>query len=500
MRKIGRLLPEARLLRTALSAILTLIAMCAAPDALPQDSIDLQDCRINAGPGYPGIKARCGILLRPLNPADPGSQLIDLNVAVVPALSLEPEADPFVPIAGGPGQASTQFYAAQASAFEDIRRKRDIVLMDQRGTGQSAAMNCAASDELTGVDVSAEDILAETRGCLDSLPYDPRFFTSSIAVQDLEALREALGYAQFNVYGISYGTRVAQHYARRYPQSVRSVVLDGVVPPQLALGPAIAGEAQRALDSIFSRCSENDACHARFPTLGEEFAALRARLREAPVEVALSHPLTGRPDSLRFGSNELAGAIRLLSYHPNTIALIPLLIHEAANGNLAPIAAQYMQSRDSLADALAVGMHNAVVCTEDVPFIKTDSSARDALEQTYIGPLLLDSMRTACSIWPAGIIDDDFKEPLTTALPVLLLSGDADPITPPAYAELASVDLQNARHLVGRHQGHGMAPRGCVPDILADFVSTAAVTDLDTDCMNRQFAMPFFLDFSGPAP
>jgi pimeloyl-ACP methyl ester carboxylesterase len=499
MRKIGRFRYEARLLRPALSVILALLA-AGATLASADDGIDLQDCRISAGPGYPGIKARCGILLRPLNPADPGSQLIDLNVAVVPALSLEPEPDPFVPIAGGPGQASTQFYAAQAAAFEDIRRKRDIVLVDQRGTGQSAAMHCDASDELTGTTVSDEQILAETRKCLDSLPYDSRYFTTSVAVQDLEALRTALGYTQFNVYGVSYGTRVAQQFARRYPQSVRSVILDGVVPPQLALGPAIASEAQRALNVIFDRCRESDACNARFPELASKFADLKARLATAPVEVTVSHPVTAHRETVRFGGNELAGAVRLLSYHPSTIALLPLLIHEAASGNLAPMAAQFLMSSESLSDALAIGMHNAVVCTEDVPFIEVAPAAREQLEQTYIGPVLLDTMRTSCSIWPAGVLDEDFKEPLATSLPVLLLSGDADPITPPAYAEQAAVDLQNARHLVGRHQGHGMAPRGCVPDIMADFVAAASVDDLDTDCLSRQFAMPFFLDFSGPSP
>ncbi|MEQ8205680.1 MAG: alpha/beta fold hydrolase, partial [Woeseia sp.] len=408
---------EAHLLRTALLA-----AFCLLPGLLPAapaDSIDLQDCRISAGPGFPRIKARCGILLRPLNPADDGSPLIDLNVAVVPALSLEPEADPFVPIAGGPGQASTEFYAAIAAAFEDIRRTRDIVLLDQRGTGQSSALDCAVNESLTTATVGDKQTLDATGECLAALEHDPRYFTTSIAVQDLEALREALGYAQFNVYGISYGTRVAQHYARRFPDSVRSVILDGVVPPQLALGPAIASEAQRALDSVFERCREDAACNERFPQLAKEFAELKAQLTAEPAMVVLNDPLTGRRDTLEFGTAELAGALRLLSYHPSTIALMPLLIHEAANGNLAPIAGQYLQNTGSLSESISIGMHNAVVCTEDIPFVKVDADERAALGQTYIGPVLLDSMRIACSIWPTGLIDDDFKLPLATDLPVL---------------------------------------------------------------------------------
>lgn len=460
------------------------------------EGIDLEDCRISAGPGYPGIKARCGILLRPLNPDDDSSGTLDLHVAIVPALSLEPLPDPFVPIAGGPGQSTVEFYAAQAGAFERIRRKRDIVLLDQRGTGQSAALTCTTDDELVQGDYSREVTLAATQDCLDELEFDSRYFTTSVAVRDLEALRDALGYSQFNVYGVSYGSRVAQHFARRFPASTRTVILDGVVPPQLALGPDIAIEAQRALDAIFARCEENLACNDRYPSLRADFLDLHDRLTQDPVEVALNDPLTGKPETVTLSNMELAGAVRLLSYHPNSIALIPLLVQEAADGNLQPLAAQFSMSTEAMADALSIGMHNAVVCTEDVPFI----DGLGDLGRTYIGPLMIDSLQTVCSLWPSGLIDDDFKEPLTTDLPVLLLSGDADPITPPAYAELAAVNLGNSLHLVGSDQGHGMAPRGCMPRIMADFVNDATVDALDTECLERLFAMPFFLDFSGPSP
>ncbi|MBT8097405.1 MAG: alpha/beta fold hydrolase [Woeseia sp.] len=471
-----------------------------SPAIAADTGVDLQDCRIYAGPGFPGIKARCGILLRPLNPADPASPHIDLHVAVVPALTLQPEPDAFVPIAGGPGQSSIEFYAAQAGAFEKIRRKRDIVLLDQRGTGDSSPMNCELDDAAVGNDMDAAEIREATEECLEVLPQDPRYFTTSIAVQDLDALRDELGYSQFNLYGVSYGSRVAQHYARRYPDTTRTVILDGVVPPQLALGPEIALEAQRALQNVFDRCAEDDACRERFGDLEKRFAALKAQLDEAPVTVKLPDPTTGKPDVVEFGNTELSGALRLLSYHPTTIALIPLLVSEAADGNFVPLAAQHVLSSSAMEEAISIGMHNAVVCTEDTPFYKESELPREALAQTYIGPIMLESMQTMCEVWPAGVIDDGFKEPLATSLPVLLLSGAEDPITPPGYAERAMVELNNAKHLIGRNQGHGLAPRGCVPNVLAEFVNTAALADLDTTCMERLFAMPFFLDFSGPAP
>jgi pimeloyl-ACP methyl ester carboxylesterase len=464
-----------------------------------EPTLALEDCRIRAGRGFPGIKARCGTLERLEDPADPNSPVLELFVAVVPALTLEPEPDPFVPIAGGPGQASTEFYAAYSSAFEMVRRNRDIVLIDQRGTGQSAAMECESDDEIIEGRFSREQTIADTEECLEQLPFDPRFFTTSVAVGDLEALRGALGYPQFNLYGISYGSRVAQHFLRRYPDSTRTVILDGVVPPQLALGPAIAVEAQNALDAIFDRCAESADCATTFPDIREEFNILLASLDDDPVMITLPNPVTGIPEEIRFGRQELGAALRLLSYHPTAVAVMPMLINEAIEENFAPLAAQFLMISAGMSEAMNIGMHNAVVCTEDAPYFAGENVARDALDATYIGPVQLDALEAICSVWPVGVLDDEFKTPVSTDLPVLLLSGEADPITPPRYAELAAVDLGNARLLTGRKQGHGQAPRGCVPDIMADFVETADLESLDIDCLDRLFAMPFFLDFAGPS-
>lgn len=484
---------------------ITLLALCAAVAARSQPagegaSLELSDCRIRVDDGYPGIAARCGTLMRPVNPADPDAALISLRVALVPALSLEPEPDPLVAIAGGPGQSSIQFYASYAPAFEKVRRKRDILLLDQRGTGESAAMDCEISDELIEGQFSLEQTVAETQSCLAALPYDPRYFTTSIAVLDLEALRVALAIPQLNLYGVSYGTRVAQHFLRRFPDSTRSVILDGVVPPAIALGPVIAIEAQKALDAIFDRCVEDSACNQRFPDVRSEFASLRQALNSQPVSLELPNPLDGHLQQISFGASELASAVRMLSYHPNTVALIPLLVHEATNGNYAPLASQFLMIAESMEDALSLGMHNAVVCTEDLPYIDGTAIGRHALEQTYIGPMQADALQAICSVWPRGVIDDDFKLALVSDKPVLLLSGEADPITPPHYAEQVAVTLGNVKHLTGLRQGHGQVMRGCMPDIVGRFVDNARIADLEEDCFNRVFAMPFFLDFSGPSP
>lgn len=493
------------LIRGVLVALLALLLpVVAAADTSAEGRLDLADCRISAGPGFPGIKARCADFERPLDPDSREGETITVFVAVVSALSLEPLPDPFVPIAGGPGQASSEFYAGHANAFESIRRDRDIVLVDQRGTGRSTRLDCEMDEEVVEGRISVEESVEGARRCLASLPADPRFFTTSVAVEDLEAIREALGYAQFNVYGISYGTRVAQHYLRRFPESTRTVILDGVVPPQVPLGPTIAIEAQRALDAIFDRCEESAPCNERFPDLGRSFAELTSELIEQPVSVQLPDPLTGKTQAFSFGHNELAGALRLLSYHPNTVALIPLLVHEAAAGNHAPLASQYLMVSESLSEALSIGMHNAVVCTEDAPFFDREAVDRDALEATYIGPVQLDALEAMCSVWPAGVMDDGLRAPVATDKPVLLLSGDADPITPPRFAELAAVEMSNSALLVGIDQGHGQAARTCIPEIMAEFIDAAsvrAIDEEDRECLaTRQFAMPFFLDYMGPSP
>jgi len=480
--------------------VLLPLLILAAASSPSQPALELEDCRISAGPGYPGIKARCGTLLRPLNPADPESGQLELAVAVVPALNLEPEPDPVVPLAGGPGGGAIQFYAAYAAAFEPLRRDRDILLLDQRGTGGSERMDCPFDDDIVEGQYDDEQTREFTAACLEQLPHDARFFTTSIAVADLEALRLALGYPSLNLLGTSYGTRVAQHFARRYPDATRTLVLDGVVPPQVPLGPEIATEAQRAIDDILHRCLDDPSCGERFPEIDLDFTSIRTQLEDAPVQVEIPDPLTGNSQAFAFGSAELAAAIRLLAYQPRSVAIMPLLIHEAAGGNFVPLAAQFQLTVSSLADALALGMHNTVVCSEDLPFIDKSTIDFAALDATYIGAMQLEALETICSVWPQGPVDADLATPLATDIPVLLLSGDADPITPPRYADLAAVELMNARHLIGEQQGHGQIAAGCMPNIVADFVAVADASDLDTACMDNTFVMPFFLDFSGPAP
>ena len=479
----------------------TLSACEPAPSGDGEESlIDLQPCRLRGGSGLTSVPAECGRLTITENPAEKNGKTIELFVARVPALNPRFPDKAFTLLAGGPGQAATEFYADYASIFDRIHRSRDIVLVDQRGTGQSNMLDCP-SDETDVLNFSAEYVATLAADCLAELPGDPRYYTTSVAVDDLDAVRRALGYATLDIYGASYGTRVAQHYLRRYPDKTRSVILDGVVPAEMILGPGIAVDAQAALDAIFLRCKNEPHCNDSFPEIGQAFARLSETLRDAAVELTLPSPLSGEMIDVTLDYNSFAGAVRLLSYTPTTAALLPLLLYEASeNGNWQPLAAQAQMAMLSLSDSLSEGMHNAVVCTEDAPFFDVDADERRELAKTYLGQLQLESLEAICEIWPAGIIDEDFHVPLNADVPVMVLSGSVDPVTPPRYGAQAAQHLPNSMHIVADGHGHGVLTRACVAELIAEFVETASFTDLDTACVDENISAPFFTSFSGPEP
>lgn len=454
-------------------------------------------CRLIA-PWLPGVAAECATLDVPEDRGEPNGHTIRLFVARVSSVNAAPRNDPLVIIAGGPGQGAVDFYLHTRTAFEQVRRDRDIVLLDQRGTGRSAQLTCSdvSAATLEQADVGALPDLM--RACLADLPGNPRFYTSSVAVTDLETLRQALGVAQWNLYGVSYGTRVAQHYLRRYPEHTRGVILDGVVPSDTPLGPDVSGNAQRVLDSTIARCTADPPCAARFPQLAAQLDALLATLTAAPVVVTVSDPLSGEPETRPLTAEQFASVLRLMSYTPQSAALLPLLIATARDGNYAPVTAQSAMLADELESVLSLPMHNAVVCTEDEPFFPPESASGS--QDGYLGRSVVDALHAVCSVWPAGVIDADLREPLQSDRPVLILSGELDPITPPAYGERVLARLGNARHLVGRGQGHGLAGIGCVPRLMREFLELQAPTSLDASCLERARPSPFFLDFNGPSP
>lgn len=483
----------------AASSLLAALGSCMAFQA-GAAALKLEDCRLESEIAGGSVAARCGWLSVPENREQPAGKQVRLHVAVIPSLRLEPAGDPLFVLSGGPGQAASDFYISIAPALGRVRRDRDIVVLDQRGTGRSNRLDCTFPDE-SDITFSDPQQLSElTRSCLAKLPGDPRYYTTSVAVRDLDDVRAALGYEKLDLYGVSYGTRVAQHYMRRYPTRVRVAILDGVVPPQLALGPDVALDAQAAIDSAFARCESNTDCKRVFPAIAATFASLRARLEAQPVTLAIPDPLSAEPTQTQLGAPELSAAVRLLSYSDETVSTLPLLIHEADAGQPQALAAQYLMIKRSLDTQIANGMHFAVVCSEDAPRWNENPISQSALAKTYIGETFMTAMRSICEQWPRGPVDEEFSKPLSSAIPTLVLSGGNDPVTPARYGEQILPGLSKSRHLVLDGQGHGQIGVGCMPRVIADFIAAGDVGSLDDACLKTVGPAPFLLSRSAPAP
>ena len=473
----------------------------AAPTVQP--ALQLKPCQIEHPSRLMVVTAECGILSVPENPEKPQGRQIGLYVARVPAINRRKAEDPLFLLAGGPGGSAAEMYSSTAPAFDRVRRDRDIVLVDQRGTGRSNALNCEL-DENALMSATDEVITAQTQRCLETLSKhaDVAFYTTSLAVRDLDRVREALGYRAINLYGASYGTRVAQHYLRRFPERTRSVILDGVVPAQLALGPALALDAERALRAVLARCAADAACHERFGDPARSYETLKGALAAKPIPITLADPTTGEPQQIEFSSLHLAMVLRLAIYTSDQAALLPLALDRAVkSADYVPLAGQYLMMSHAFEDMLAFGMHNTVVCAEDVPFFPQSAPEdRAAMERTFLGTTPVDSLSNLCKIWPRGPADADLHAPLETSVPVLLLSGGNDPVTPPAYAEQAKRGMKNSVHLVMPGLGHGQIVAPCVDDVIARFLASGTTKELDVACTQDVRPMPFFITFAGPQP
>ncbi|MBP7692671.1 MAG: alpha/beta fold hydrolase, partial [Anaerolineales bacterium] len=297
-----------------------------------------------------------------------------------------------------------------------------------------------------------------------------------------------------NLYGASYGTRAALTYVRRYPERVRAMILDAVVDPDFRLFLGASQDGQRALDLTFARCAADAACQAAFPELAAEFAALLERLEDQPAAVTVPNPVTGAPLELTLTRAMLTNIVFGALYAPEFVALLPLSVHTAyADGNYAPLLTQAY----SLDAGLYDGMFYAVACAEDAPRLTAAEAAAAA------GPTFGDrttALRAVCAEWPAGAVSADFYQPVTSAVPTLLLSGEADPITPPQYAAVVAAGLSQSRQIVAPGMGHGILIRGCVDRLATEFIEQGTAAGLDSACVQAIQPPPFFVTFTGPRP
>ena len=467
----------------------------AQPEA---NSIDFKNCVLST-PGSPATaRADCGFIEVSEDPDDPNGKKIPIHIAVAPSTATQPEPDPVFFFAGGPGQASSETWVMIRDTLNKIREKRDIVMIDQRGTGKSNKLACPIDENMDlNAELDLEYVAEQTTICRDQLQADLRFYTTDIAMSDYNQVRAAMGYEQINIMGVSYGTRAAQVYLRKYPETVRSVVLDSVVPMQLALGQGHAPMLDAALAKVFDDCYNNEQCNDSFGGSLNQLNALAAELRKEARWVIIPDPVIGKDREIRMSAETLAVAIRFLTYASETQAMLPILIDEAiATGSLERLAAQALLVMNGLTDVVARGMELSVICSEDYPLIDTNVDHSD----TLLGSIFLTSLETQCDLWPRGEIAQDFRNPVVSDLPVLLLSGERDPVTPPHYADQAAIHLSNHLNLVARGQSHSVMKHPCFEKITTEFIVTGSTEEVDIACVEKIEASPFFTSLLGPNP
>jgi pimeloyl-ACP methyl ester carboxylesterase len=455
--------------------------------------------------GRPGsgatAEAWCTTFNVPENRDDPHSRRIGLKLAIARSDAQVPNPDMVVLLAGGPGEAATESWVAAAPAFDEVRKHHDVVLLDQRGTGGSHPLSCKEAehdDDDVSYALDLDKVRKDVATCLTEVEQkaDPRYYTTTIALQDLEDVRKALGAPLFDLVGVSYGTRVAQQYVRYYPDSVRSVVLDSAVPNQVILGEDMASNLDDALKKDFAACLAVPACKQRFGDPMQTLYQLRDALRANPHTVSFRDPQTYKTVERPLTEFSLASVVRMFAYQPETAALLPLSIDAAAHGDVGPLLGQSNLLSSDLGGDMNSGMSMSVICSEDADLLQP----RPQDEDTILGNHLVNSIKAQCDVWPHGTRPADFHAPLQSNKPILILSGQFDPVTPPRYGQMILKGLSNGRQLIFKGQGHSLFSRGCMPQLLGQFIDKPDPAQLDARCLDKLGPTPAFIDFNGASP
>ena len=462
--------------------------------------------------------AWCAPFTVPENWAAPDGKHIALRLALIRSRAAHPAPDPVLYLAGGPGQSAIDTWPDLAPALDDVLAHHNVILLDQRGTGGSTPLTCpaaapaktasAARAHTTRVAATAKtetrarrmaEAEAQTRACLAALRkrgLDPADFTTTQTVRDLAALRRMLGDPQFDLVGVSYGTRVAQQFAMRHPGAVRSMVLDSVVPDTLILGQDFGVNLDQALRKDFALCTAEPACRKVFGDPWTTLLELKKRLAKNTPVVRFRAPDDFAPGQQSLTPDRLVGLVRLYAYSPLTAALLPLTLHAADQGHYGPLLAQSRFISESLQHSLNDGLQLSVVCSEDAPWLK--ATPREAA--TLLGDGYIRQLQAQCAIWPRGAVPADFHQPLRGTMPTLILEGQFDPVTPPRYGDAVLKGLSDARLLIAPGQGHNVIGAGCMPRLVKRFIENPQPARLDAQCLEALKPTPPFLDYNGGAP
>ena len=472
-----------------------MFAHLATHDGRPKahaQSLLLQPCNV------PLIrdKAQCGNLEVFENRTTRKGRKISLKIVVLPATGKDRAADPLFYIPGGPGSSATEDAPGVAPIFARVHERHDLVFLDQRGTGGSHPLNCEfynKSDPQSYLEYFFP--LDDVKKCRQQLEAtsDLTLYTTPIAMDDLDDVRAALGYEKINIFGGSYGTRAALVYLRQHPEHVRTIILQGVAPTYQFMPYDFPQGNERALQGVINECAADVACHTAFPNLDAENKSVLQRLLQGPVEVELpaqnvstaaSSPTTIK---VKLSRDLAAEAIRYMLYSPVAAGRVPLVLHQAANGNFAPLAQNALRYRRTLVGSGSNGMYLSITCAEDLPWIKPGDGERLAAN-TLLGDYRLRQQREACALWPRASISADYSEPVRGSAPVLILTGQWDPVTPPENGDKAARYLPNSLHIIVPHGGHalgGLDGIECVDNLITQFIEEGTAKNLKTDCVKN---------------
>lgn len=420
---------------------------------------------------------------------------ITLRITVLPALGRTGEPDPLVVLAGGPGQGARAYAPLVPRYFQRVRRTRDIVLVDVRGTGDSSPLQCPRDESTISLLAAIDDAAEAARKCLAHLGADPRFYTHYYSMADLRDVLQALGYRHVNLWGGSWGTRSALVFAATYPDLVRRAVLDGAVASVVNFPWSYPTDAARALDRLFNDCTNDPACHTAFPQARDEVSRWLVGLERQPVVATVRHPRVASPLTIRLERKGAAEVIRAAIYSPLDASRILLAIRHAAQGDLGPIVAIAERTSNWSVDTMAIGQTFTILCSEDVG----RHAAPASLADTLFGRSAIDFWVESCKAWPKG-------RPLTITdqtvldVPALILSGEIDPVTPPARGEDMRKHFPNSLHVVAPGGGHNVSFSGCIPRLIGDFIDAVDWRPLDTSCAASITRPPFVTSLAGGRP
>jgi len=448
-----------------------------SPNHNTEPTLTLENCHVD------GIRAQvtCGKLQVPENYNDVDGDRISIHFVVLPAIDNRNNKTPLMFLAGGPGQAAAELAAGLRVVFNEVRKTRDLILIDQRGTGNSHPLQCKDTLKQSTYAITPEDFSKqEIKDCLASFTGDLSQYNSENAIRDFDAVRAALGHKQINIYGGSYGTRAGLVYMRMFPKSLRSVVLDSVSPIEVPIG-LFGKSSARSFTLLLENCQKELNCHQAYPKLEQEFTALIARLAQAPAKVSIAHPRLGTQTTLIISKNKLLSTIRTQLYSVTTRALVPLVIHQAYLGNYMPLAGLLAQTDGD--QGIYLGLLFNITCNEDYPRISAIDFTHDANNNFGRGDSHF-GIKMVCPIWPKYHPNEAFYQPVTAEIPTLILSGNLDPVTPPSNGEYSAKSLPNNHHIVIKNAAHTVAMNTCASDIMNEFLTNLKPNALDESCLD----------------